>query len=455
MIEKERLNCPSCRVQHQATSSTQFPISYDMEAVIRKLKVLQLAAESPTEPGESKPRSLIQETEESISRLVSGLRKTLSQLEIYDAQLLEWKSQHEEFLAKINELAEQNKAAIKLLEDERSILLYQQKRGEEGIKRLEATQGSLAAAGSAQDAVTAIDDSDHHNSEAEDWIQDCCKIFPDANTVNTSMKVREAGRKVMDITTRECSWEDIAPFCLGDSSSTIMEKVEILRKLGGSVRAQLEAGRLVAVQDEKDQLSCARLTLQDGQVHLHVLRQQPTPTNAHSLEHKSLMGVLDPSSTLVFLDLAWTGRPKGRVYIRLSPDTGLARQFLLLCTGERGRSYASSRILGVWNKSTEFEMVGGGDYDYNSGQGGSPLLQGLRNCEEYKRPAIAGTVRALHGPESNKCAQFSISTRDCASREWHWAFGQVEAGLDVVRTVVNVKYIREVTVVDCGVVLPL
>lgn len=173
------------------------------------------------------------------------------------------------------------------------------------------------------------------------------------------------------------------------------------------------------------------------------------------LQHKSLMSLLDTSSTLVFLDLGWAGSPRGRVYIRLSPDTGLAKQFLLLCTGERGPSYASSRILGVWNKSTEFEMVGGGDYDCNSGQGGAPLLQGLKNCEEYKRPAAAGTVRALHGPESNKCAQFSISTRDCPSREWHWAFGHVETGIEVVRSAANHRNIREVTVMDCGVVLPL
>lgn len=188
MIKKELLNCPTCRVQHSASSSTQFPISYDMEAIIRKLKVLQLTAVSSTEPSEG--RYLIQEREDSISRLIGALRETLSELERYETNLIEWKSQHEELLAKINDLAEQNKAALKLLEDERSILLYQQKKGQEGMKRLEATQSCLAAANSAQDAVTAIDDSDHYNSEAEDWIQNCRKIFPDVITVNTSMKVR-------------------------------------------------------------------------------------------------------------------------------------------------------------------------------------------------------------------------------------------------------------------------
>lgn len=143
------------------------------------------------------------------------------------------------------------------------------------------------------------------------------------------------------------------------------------------------------------------------------------------------------------------------MYIRLTPDTELARQFLLLCSGERGPSYKHSRLLGVWNKGTEFEMVGGGDYDRNDGHGGAPIMENLRPRREYQRAALSGTVRAMHGPVSSKSAQFSISTQDCASREWHWAFGRVERGLEVVRAAANHKNIKEVTVVDCGVVVPL
>nr|XP_045592784.1 E3 ubiquitin-protein ligase RNF168-like isoform X2 [Procambarus clarkii] len=400
MIKLQRLSCPTCRVDHKATSATHFPISYDMEAVIRKLKVLQLTVLPSSKPNER--RSLIQEKEDSVSQLLSGFQETLSQLKRYEVQLRDWKNQHEELLAKLSDLVERNKGALKLLEDELSILLYQRKKGEEGVARLEGTQGSLAGVHSAAEAATALDDSERYNAEVEDWIQNCQKIFPDVNTIHTSLKVREVTKRALE-TIKDADAIDDAPVFLGDADHTIMEKVDQLAPI---------------------------------------------------LSHETLMNLVEPSSTLVFLDIGWAGSARGRIYIRLSPDTGLAKQFLLMCTGLRGPTYANTRILGVWNKGTEFEMVGGGDYDCNNGQGGTPLLQGLTNCEAYRRPARAGTVRALHGPESTKSAQFSITTRDCANREWYWAFGQVESGLDVLKAVANHKCIKEVSVVDCGVLLP-
>nr|XP_045592782.1 E3 ubiquitin-protein ligase RNF168-like isoform X1 [Procambarus clarkii]XP_045592783.1 E3 ubiquitin-protein ligase RNF168-like isoform X1 [Procambarus clarkii] len=460
MIKLQRLSCPTCRVDHKATSATHFPISYDMEAVIRKLKVLQLTVLPSSKPNER--RSLIQEKEDSVSQLLSGFQETLSQLKRYEVQLRDWKNQHEELLAKLSDLVERNKGALKLLEDELSILLYQRKKGEEGVARLEGTQGSLAGVHSAAEAATALDDSERYNAEVEDWIQNCQKIFPDVNTIHTSLKVREVTKRALE-TIKDADAIDDAPVFLGDADHTIMEKVdqlapilsiESLRRLGETVKALIEADKVVAVpQDQGRQLS-SRITLHKGRLHLHTLLHQPTPLHAHTLEHETLMNLVEPSSTLVFLDIGWAGSARGRIYIRLSPDTGLAKQFLLMCTGLRGPTYANTRILGVWNKGTEFEMVGGGDYDCNNGQGGTPLLQGLTNCEAYRRPARAGTVRALHGPESTKSAQFSITTRDCANREWYWAFGQVESGLDVLKAVANHKCIKEVSVVDCGVLLP-
>ncbi|XP_069182617.1 uncharacterized protein [Procambarus clarkii] len=390
MIKLQRLSCPTCRVDHKATSATHFPISYDMEAVIRKLKVLQLTVLPSSKPNER--RSLIQEKEDSISQLLSGFQETLSQLKRYEVQLRDWKNQHEELLAKLSDLVERNKGALKLLEDELSILLYQRKKGEEGVARLEGTQGSLAGVHSAAEAATALDDSERYNAEVEDWIQNCQKIFPDVNTIQTSLKVREVTKRALE-TIKDADAIDDAPVFLGDADHTIMEKVDQLAPI---------------------------------------------------LSHETLMNLVEPSSTLVFLDIGWAGSARGRIYIRLSADTGLAKQFLLMCTGLRGPTYANTRILGVWNKGTEFEMVGGGDYDCNNGQGGTPLLQGLTNCEAYRRPARAGTVRALHGPESTKSAQFSITTRDCANREWYWAFGQVESGLDVLKAVAHHKCIKEV-----------
>nr|XP_045610764.1 E3 ubiquitin-protein ligase RNF168-like [Procambarus clarkii] len=78
-IKNGKLTCPSCRAEHAATASTQFPINYAVEAFVRKLKNIQLTTEEvvPAKPYEGPARgisktlrSMVQEQMSSISRLI-------------------------------------------------------------------------------------------------------------------------------------------------------------------------------------------------------------------------------------------------------------------------------------------------------------------------------------------------------------------------------------------------
>ncbi|XP_069192231.1 peptidyl-prolyl cis-trans isomerase-like [Procambarus clarkii] len=256
------------------------------------------------------------------------------------------------------------------------------------------------------------------------------------------------------------------PVYLGDTATSIMKKVqeitgeipqkqltvEDLRRMREPIKRLVEAGRVVAVQEDQDGRRSARITLQDGQLYLHALLRQPTP--AHTLQESEVVGVLEPSCTLAFLDLGWAGSTRGRVTIRLTPDTPLARQFVLLCTGQRGHTYRNTKLLVVVDKGHPGECVGAGDYESNDGKGGAPLLPDLKG--QYRESRQAGAVLAMGRPGNPRCAQFAITTRDLPDDDqWSYAFGDVVSGLDVVRAAVNHSDIREVTVVDCGVVLPL
>ncbi|KAK4325294.1 hypothetical protein Pmani_004107 [Petrolisthes manimaculis] len=423
MIKGGGLACPTCRVHHQATSATKFPISYDMEAVIRKLKILQISSTVPaTRDTPDGSGTDLQERQASIKLLTGSLRETMSQLDRYEAQLENWKAEHEEILGRLKELEERNGTALQQLDDERSILLYQRKRGEESLRRLEASQGNLTLASSAQEAVGALEESEASCSEVEDWLQHCRAIFPDPITLHTSLQIREGTRGLLDGVLMDAGEPDITTTTTintthpdpMDTTSSIMEKVDkiapvlsvdSLRRLEGGVEALLATGRVVAVRQDKEgaQPRHARLTVFQGRPHLHTLTP-PTPQHppsSHSLQHEALVSSLNPSSTLVFLELGWQGAGRGRVYVRLAPDTQLARHFLRLCTGEMGPSYLHSRLLGVWNRGTEFEVVGGGDYERDDGQGGALLTGEPRPSREYQRAATAGVREAEKKMESS------------------------------------------------------
>ncbi|XP_069192243.1 uncharacterized protein [Procambarus clarkii] len=212
------------------------------------------------------------------------------------------------------------------------------------------------------------------------------------------------------------------PVHLGDSASSIMNKVqeitgqipqkqltvEDVRRISEpvkrlveagrvlAVKRLVEAGRVLAVQEDQDGRRSARIILQDGQLYLHPLLRQPTPAHAHTLQESEVVGVLEPSCTLAFLDLGWAGSTRGRVTIRLTPDTPLARQFVLLCTGQRGHTYRNTKLLWVGGKGQPGEWVKGGDYESNDGAGGAPLLPDLQG--QYRGSRRAGAVSSSSPP---------------------------------------------------------
>ncbi|XP_069180707.1 uncharacterized protein [Procambarus clarkii] len=427
-IKNGQLSCPSCRAQHTATAATQFPISYGMEAFIRKLKGMEVVPVKtvPTKPNKAptrgiskKLRSMVQEQKSSISCLITSCEEVLSQLGEYRGQLGDWKTQHLQLQDRLYALVEQNKSAMKLLELEDTSVVDMTTQGEEGKTQLQAMLGSLDTVNTVQEVDTTIDTADECSMKVEDWRQKCQELFPDVNTVHTSVKVED------------------------------------LRRMREPVKSLVEAGRVVAVQEDQDGRRSARITLQDGQLYLHPLLRQPTPAHAHTIQESDVVGVLDPSCTLAFLDLGWAGSTRGRVTIRLTPDTPVARQFVLLCTGQRGHTFRNTKLLGVEYKGYPGEYVVGGEYESNDGKGGAPLLPDLRG--RYRQSGQAGAVRSWWWPlEGPRSAQFAIATRDRqAGHQWPYVFGDVVSGLDVVRAAVNHSDITEVTVVDCGVVLPL
>ncbi|XP_069176890.1 uncharacterized protein [Procambarus clarkii] len=471
-----QLTCPSCRAEHAATAATRFPINYGMEALIRKLKGIKVVPEKtlPAKPIKAPARgiskklhSMVEEQKSSISSLITSCEEVLSQLREYRGQLGDWKTCHLQLQDRLYALVEQNKSAMKLLELEDTSVVDMTTQGEEGKTQLQAMLGSLDTGNTAQEVFMTINEVDQCNMEVENWLQKCQELFPDVKTVHTSVKVQETIREALEMMTTETG-ATADPVHLGNSASSIMNKVqeitgeipqkqltvEDLCRMSEPVKRLVEAGRVLAVQEDQDGRRSARITLQDGQLYLHPLLPQPTPAHAHTLQESEVVGVLEPSCTLAFLDLGWAGSTRGRVTIRLTPDTPLARQFVLLCTGQRGHTYRNTKLLRVGVKGQRGEHVVGGDYESNDGKGGAPLLPDLQG--RYRESGRAGAVCASGWPGSPRSTQFAITTRDLqGGRQWPDVFGDVVSGLDMVRAAVNHSDITEVTVVDCGVVLPL
>nr|XP_053628629.1 tripartite motif-containing protein 59-like [Cherax quadricarinatus] len=361
-INDVQLTCPSCRAEHSATAATQFPISYIVEAFIKKFKdthltpagaVLAKCGQDRKRGFSEKLQSMVQEEKSSINNLISECEEMLSQLGKYQGLVRDWNTLHHQLQDRLYDLMEKNMAAIELLEQEDISVVNMTTEGEDGKKQLQTMLECLDTVTTAQEVFAVIDEADQSNMEAEDWIQKCQELFPDVNTISTSVKVQETIKKVFNMTTETGA---TAVSVLEDSSSTIMETVgritgeispkkltvDDLRGMSESIKRLVEAGLVLGVHQDQDDLRYSRITLQDGHLYLHTLQHQPP--HYHTIQVTEVMEALESSSTLVFLDLAWPGSPRQRVHIQVNTDTMMARQFLLLCTGQQQQSGSSSTL---------------------------------------------------------------------------------------------------------------
>ncbi|XP_068239321.1 uncharacterized protein [Palaemon carinicauda] len=204
-------------------------------------------------------------------------------------------------------------------------------------------------------------------------------------------------------------------------------------------------------------------------VHLHHLENETPSIASRTVQHKNLLGLLNQRKVTAFLDLSWEGRVQGRVYIELAAHTALAQHFKILCTGELGPSYKSTKLLQVVDKGDPvYECVIGGDYECNDGSGGRPLGVGLHMADDiYAHRGAPGIVwAAFEVHDGPKSSQFGITTGNALDPErfqllggdvkrYKGVFGQVKFGLGVVRKATKLSDVQSVTISDCGVVLPI
>jgi cyclophilin family peptidyl-prolyl cis-trans isomerase len=157
------------------------------------------------------------------------------------------------------------------------------------------------------------------------------------------------------------------------------------------------------------------------------------------------------------MDLDADGRPLGRVTFELFSDhvPRTAENFRCLCTGERGGvlHYKGSPM----HRVIPGFMLQGGDFTRGDGTGGTSIY-GEHFADEnfllkHNKPGLLSMANAGRGTNGS---QFFVTV---AATSWlddkHVVFGEVVAGMDVVRAVERMgtptgQTSARIVVSDCG-----
>ncbi|XP_068238211.1 uncharacterized protein [Palaemon carinicauda] len=243
----------------------------------------------------------------------------------------------------------------------------------------------------------------------------------------------------------------------GDAAQSEQESPLNVVQLRADILKANEEGANVYAKLLRDDMQArhARVTISDNRLHLHCLKDDPPFNDSRIISYDTVRALADEVYSVVFLEITWNAAVQGKVYIHLLDNAGRACQFLYLCTGEQGPSYANTRFLDVSNKGNPGEQVWGGDYENNDGSGGAALRGMTRGPKNYQ-DVVAGLVAGFYYPgygQDHNPSHFGIYTRDMAGYAEMSSMGMVLSGLEIMTAVAQLVDVQDAFVSDCGLVL--
>lgn len=154
----------------------------------------------------------------------------------------------------------------------------------------------------------------------------------------------------------------------------------------------------------------------------------------------------------VFLELSAGNRCLGRVYIQLWCHLRRAQHFQALCLGSLGPSYVGASFV-VSSQNQERETLDVQKYMLPDGNTSNKVLMtDLEWGGRFAGPANEGTIMgSYYGVDTHG---FGICTRSHLGGTFQCPFGEVSSGMEVVRAAIRHEPVSEVTITDCGLVIP-
>ncbi|XP_068210776.1 uncharacterized protein [Palaemon carinicauda] len=423
LIKDVKISCPTCMKEHPCVSSSDLPINYDLEQSISDLKRLGGSGQ----PNKFQPNIRKKTTHRFIAEQVSNAKELLlstedmeTQLETYSKFLYTYLGDQEELHRKLRNMMKWHESIIKKTKKETQKIAELQEDLKNNHESLIEILPSIT--------------NECHEAMNRSSADDLAKVL-----VNMDVLGNMVEKSKLEFPNREL---------------TAWQKADEMKRNPDFWKKTIASGKVFAVKSSHRSLRFAEMTIEDDKVYLYHLQDRKIPPSAYTIEHSEALRVLDKDSTTAFLDLEWDGSFKGRVHISLSPDTPLAQQFRILCTGDQGPTYAQTKIFQVVNKGQDLEYIWGGDYMSNDGSGNTALMEGLDLSDPvYKRVGEAGAVWARDGTKS---AQFGIITDKGRTIIYSKIFGKVKDGMNVLRSAVErIERVNDVMVVKCGIILPL
>ncbi|XP_068246208.1 uncharacterized protein [Palaemon carinicauda] len=215
----------------------------------------------------------------------------------------------------------------------------------------------------------------------------------------------------------------------------------------------MEAPWPLTISVKDDASRYANLTWEDNKLLLSSFQAKPI-ISIFNIKWNMFAPLLHVKHPEVFLELKYGECYLGKVYIRLWGHLRRAHNFLALCLGTFGPSYAGSYFKSSHRDGSKERMCG---CVYKTADGSTSTKGVMGNLEwdgKFAGKSAEGRVVGTSGGKSEMDALFSIYTKVDQSASCYCPFGDVSSGLDIIQRAVECIPATSVTVSRCGVVVP-
>ncbi|XP_069998024.1 uncharacterized protein [Penaeus vannamei] len=448
IIERGALYCPFCRVSHVSpvTRAEDVPVNYTLVSLLQDSGLVMAPRSAEALLSVVKTEAIERTTGQLVicnchlARLKDLQQRLGAQTKLQEKHIHALRSllaRHEEHLRDLNDASARTREA----------------EGEgEGWKRaLELSQARVNCAASLLE-VTAVHQEDGAlEASVKGWSEKAYELLK-TQVVQAAEEMESITRVALEAVversmTTTASAVTPTKYQVSYESDKSLLISEVLRK------ARVVGSEVWAVLDEDGRPRCAKVTQVDGRICLHALIEGTPPIYSHTVSYEDVRNLVDDTCIRTFLELSWAGKVQGRVTIRLLNATCRCLQFFYLCTGERGPSYANTRLLETEARGQSGERVWGGDYQNNDGSGGA-ALPGLTMGELSSQSVTAGLVAGFcYSHEHRNPSHFVIYNNDCPILYEESPLGRVVEGLELVRSAARLPDVKDAVVSDCGLVL--
>lgn len=239
----------------------------------------------------------------------------------------------------------------------------------------------------------------------------------------------------------------------------------------GAVAAGVSAHKYISVDDlRKTKQQVYAVTVINGRrrfakivksdqnpkiLYVHRLKDEPDISpSAQLIKYEEVTELTNYCDRLTFMDLEAKGKPPVRIVIKYYSEINFinhVKNHILLCTGERGPTYAKSKVLEVKDKGKPNEFLILGDFEKNNGSAGRAIVSKAEGNEWWKNGGswgILSTYVCQRGSTEATASQFCILTRKGIASK---IFAYVRDGLsELTRYVQECDNAKEIEISDCG-----